>query len=39
MLIWSAAVGSGNFWMNHEVDIELRGDFQAAAFTLVEVGH
>ena len=25
---------SGAFWMHHGVDIRLRGDFQAAAFTL-----
>jgi alpha-galactosidase len=25
---------SGAYWMNHGVDVELRGDFQAAAFTL-----
>jgi len=28
------AVASGAFWMQHGVDVELRGDFQAAAFTL-----
>jgi alpha-galactosidase len=27
-------VASGAFWMQHGVDVELRGDFQAAAFTL-----
>lgn len=27
-------VASGAFWMQHGVDLELRGDFQAAAFTL-----
>jgi alpha-galactosidase len=27
------AVASGAFWMGHGVDVELRGDFQAAAFT------
>jgi alpha-galactosidase len=27
-------VASGSFWMQHGVDVELRGDFQAAAFTL-----
>jgi alpha-galactosidase len=26
--------GSGEFWMNHGVDVSLRGDFQAAYFTL-----
>jgi alpha-galactosidase len=25
---------SGEFWMNHGVDVSLRGDFQAAYFTL-----
>jgi alpha-galactosidase len=25
---------SGAYWMEHGVDVELRGDFQAAAFTL-----
>ena len=25
---------SGAYWMQHGVDVELRGDFQAAAFTL-----
>jgi alpha-galactosidase len=28
------AIASGTFWMQHGVDLELRGDFQAAAFTL-----
>lgn len=28
---------SGTFWMNHGVNIELRGDFQAAAFSLEEL--
>ena len=28
------AIASGTFWMQHGVDIDLRGDFQAAAFTL-----
>jgi alpha-galactosidase len=28
------AIASGTFWMQHGVDVELRGDFQAAAFTL-----
>jgi alpha-galactosidase len=28
------AVASGAFWMQHGVDVDLRGDFQAAAFTL-----
>ena len=27
-------VASGAFWMQHGVDVDLRGDFQAAAFTL-----
>jgi alpha-galactosidase len=27
-------VASGSFWMQHGVDVELRGDFQAAALTL-----
>jgi alpha-galactosidase len=26
------AVASGSYWMSHGVDVELRGDFQAAAF-------
>jgi alpha-galactosidase len=26
---------SGEFWMNHGFDVTLRGDFQAAYFTLV----
>jgi alpha-galactosidase len=30
----SPAVASGEFWMQHGVDVDLRGDFQAAAFTL-----
>jgi alpha-galactosidase len=28
----SPAVASGSYWMSHGVDVELRGDFQAAAF-------
>ena len=28
------AAASGAFWMHHGVDLRLRGDFQAAAFTL-----
>jgi alpha-galactosidase len=32
------AIASGTFWMQHGVDLELRGDFQAAAFTL-EMAH
>lgn len=28
------ATESGAYWMHHGVDVELRGDFQAAAFTL-----
>jgi alpha-galactosidase len=31
------AIASGTFWMQHGVDLELRGDFQAAAFTLETV--
>src|ERR1017187_9929719 len=30
----SPAVASGAFWMQHGVDLDLSGDFQAAAFTL-----
>jgi alpha-galactosidase len=30
-------VASGTFWMEHGVDVELKGDFQAAAFTLKAV--
>ncbi|WP_263367391.1 alpha-galactosidase [Edaphobacter bradus] len=26
--------GSGSYWMHHGVDVDLRGDFQAAAFVL-----
>jgi len=29
---------SGAYWMQHGVDVELRGDFQAAAFTLERTG-
>jgi len=29
---------SGAYWMQHGVDVELRGDFQAAAFNLQAVG-
>jgi alpha-galactosidase len=32
-------VASGSFWMQHGVDVELRGDFQAAAFTLEMTTH
>jgi alpha-galactosidase len=32
-------VASGAFWMQHGVDVDLRGDFQAAAFTLETVAH
>jgi alpha-galactosidase len=32
-------VASGSFWMQHGVDVELRGDFQAAAFTLEMTAH
>jgi alpha-galactosidase len=28
---------SGSYWMHHGVDVELRGDFQAAAFTLTRI--
>jgi alpha-galactosidase len=28
------AIASGAFWMQHGVDLDLRGDFQSAAFTL-----
>jgi alpha-galactosidase len=28
------AQASGSYWMHHGVDVDLRGDFQAAAFTL-----
>jgi alpha-galactosidase len=28
------AIASGSFWMHHGVDLDLRGDFQAAAFSL-----
>jgi alpha-galactosidase len=28
----SPTVASGSYWMSHGVDVELRGDFQAAAF-------
>lgn len=31
------ASASGAYWMHHGVDVELRGDFQAAAFTLERV--
>jgi hypothetical protein len=31
-------VASGSFWMQDGVDVELRGDFQAAAF-MVEMDH
>jgi alpha-galactosidase len=30
-------IASGDFWMQHGVDVELRGDFQAAAFRLQRV--
>jgi alpha-galactosidase len=30
----SPGVESGTFWMQHGVDVDLRGDFRAAAFTL-----
>jgi hypothetical protein len=34
----SPSVASGIFWMHHGVDMDLRGDFQAAALTLEMVG-
>jgi alpha-galactosidase len=30
------AIASGSYWMSHGVDVELRGDFQAAAFRFDE---
>jgi len=30
---------SGTFWMNRGVDVDLQGDFQAAAFTLDEINN
>jgi alpha-galactosidase len=33
------AIASGAYWMQRGVDVELRGDFQAAAFTLEETGN
>ncbi len=33
------AIASGTFWMQHGVDVDLRGDFQAAAFSLELVTH
>jgi alpha-galactosidase len=33
------AIASGAFWMQRGVDVDLRGDFQAAAFTLETVAH
>ena len=33
----SPAQASGAYWMQHGVDIDLRGDFQAAAFTLTRL--
>ncbi|MBW4039565.1 MAG: alpha-galactosidase [Acidobacteria bacterium] len=32
----SPEVASGSYWMNHGLDIDLRGDFQAAAFRFDE---
>jgi alpha-galactosidase len=32
-------VASGSFWMQHGIDVELRSDFQAAAFTLKMTTH
>jgi alpha-galactosidase len=34
----SPASASGSYWMSHGVDVELRGDFQAAAFRFDAVG-
>jgi alpha-galactosidase len=34
----SPSVASGIFWMQHGVDVDLHGDFQAAALTLEMVG-
>jgi alpha-galactosidase len=31
------SVGSGAYWMNHGLDVNMNGDFQAAGFTLEEV--
>jgi len=28
------AQASGDWWMNHGIDLDLRGDFQAASFRL-----
>ena len=44
-LVWSCTdplsdtpeVASGAYWMHRGVDVELNGDFQAAAFTLERV--
>jgi alpha-galactosidase len=33
----SPTVASGSFWMQHGVDVDMRGDFQDAAFTLEAV--
>jgi alpha-galactosidase len=33
------SVASGTYWTQHGVDLNLRGDFQAAAFTLERVTH
>jgi len=33
----SPAQASGAYWMQHGVDVDLRGDFQAAAFTLTRL--
>jgi alpha-galactosidase len=35
----SEGVESGAFWMQQGVDVDLRGDFQAAAFTLEMIGN
>jgi alpha-galactosidase len=34
----SPEIATGDYWMSHGVDVELRGDFQAAAFRLDVVG-
>jgi alpha-galactosidase len=34
----SLSAASGSYWMSHGVDVELRGDFQAAAFRLDAAG-
>jgi alpha-galactosidase len=32
-------IASGTYWMQHGIDVELQGDFQAVAFTLEAVGN